>query len=583
VDALDDVKAKEKAMFLNRWALDLIEIVKEKDRPSFAKRICSPVVWFLWGQGLIKISRNYLLPKRSSGESAQSFGHHKALYFHCLDVAATKFEKCSRLVVQLSRQSRQSRPDQAAQQKNVLEKMNGECMAALGHILLSKAREVEDETLRSHLFQESITQLRRAHWLDPSTGAIYNLACVLSITNRPLQCKSYLDMAARNGALPPLIHVYNDPDLDSVRSYPWFADFLQHVPNEKPSADQAWMYSLDIGMTLLESTYAMPEPSVQAALKPHATLHIPKTPDQQFMAISPTTATSNAAKASSSQHAHVLPSNQLLHQHTQQQNQTAQQAQAKNAGKDKYDGLTESMYFDEGLNKLQASLARDGFSRSTIVSMLKDVHKQKKADKAQHERFEAAHARLMMRLEAAGMKQKSVIPGDGNCQFHSISDQLFDGLEQSAWVRQEIVSWLRTHGDWELPENGARLRDFALEEWDSYCAHMAKPGIWGDHLTLTAASQRFGVRIVLFSSIEDNHYVTEYVPTIITSPKVLYLCHYAEYHYGSVCRKEQEEIQQDEQAAKLAESIAPSSSSSPAVSSSPTSTAATATSPSLNH
>lgn len=554
------MKAKDKAMFLNRWALDLIEIVKEKDKPSIAKRICSPVVWFLWGQALIKIARNHLIPKRTGIESQKSSEHHKALYFHCLDVAATKFEKCSRLVVQLSRQGRYQPKAQDKSSMNVLEKMNAECLAALGHIYLSKARETSaDATLRGRLLQESLTLLRRAYWLDPQTTAIYNLACVSANANQPLQCKSYLDLAIRNGVLPPLIHVYNDPDLDFVRSYPWFAEFLQQVPNEKASTDQAWMYSLDIGMTLLESTYAMPEPSIHAALNSHAALHIPKLPDadmaylQKPTTTTTTTTTQDASRKPAMQLRELDPmtSRPKTAEFTTGVNTHAQKK------KDPYNGLTESMYFDEGLNKLQASLARDGFSRSTIVTMLKEVYKQKKADKAQNERFEAAHARLMMRLEAAGMKQKSVIPGDGNCQFHSISDQLFDGLEQSAWVRQQIVQWLKTHGDWELPENGARLRDFAMEDWDSYCANMARAGIWGDHLTLTAASQLFGVRIVLFSSIEDNHYVTEYVPTVISSPKVLYLCHYAEYHYGSVCKKEPEEMLVDEQAAQLAESIAP--------------------------
>lgn len=489
----------------------------------FGGRICSPITWFLWGQALIKIARNYLLPVGSDMEERSAHEHHLAIYNHCLSVAATKFEKCSRLVGQLARTTRN------ASESQLLKRINAECHAALGHIMLSKAREVSIQMLRERHLSEARVLLRRAYTLDPLSPCLYNLACVSSLAKLPVECQGYLRLATQKAMLPPLIHVFHDPDLNNVRSLPWFATFLEAVPTEKPSTDNNWMFSFDVGLALLESVFAMPEPSIQADSQPHAILHIPRPQSQPQSQPQSRPTTSSPARLvdvpSASPSAGVG---------------------AKASVDSKFGDLTESMYFDEGLNKLQASLARDGFSRSTVVAMLKEVHTQKKADKAQNERFEAAHARLMLRLEAAGMKQKSVIPGDGNCQFHSISDQLFDSLEQSPWVRAQIITWLRNHGDWELPENGAKLSDFALEDWDSYCNNMARPGIWGDHLTLTAAAHLFGVRIVLFSSVEDNHYITEYLPSVITSPKVLYLCHYAEYHYGSVCKKDENDDKEDE-------------------------------------
>lgn len=526
LNAVEDESEKQKAAVMVQWAADLIQIVSKKDEPTFSGRLCSPITWFLWGQALIKIARNYLLPVGPEKESKSAHEHHLALYSHCLDLAATKFEKCSRLVAQLARNTRSS------SESAILIRTKAECHAAMGHIMLSKAREASLQVLRTRLLSEAKQYLRQAHHLDARSPCLYNLACVASLANLPVECRGYLKLAQRSSALPPLIHVFHDPDLNNVRSERWFASFMEVVPTDKPSTDNSWLFSFDVGIALLESTFAMPEPSNQADVLPHAMLHIPKPAEAPV----PTHYTRTAD---------VPPPTT-----------TAPVSSPSKLGGAKFDGLTESMYFDEGLNKLQASLTRDGFSRSTVVSMLTEVHKQKKADKAQNERFEAAHARLMMRLEAAGMKQKSVIPGDGNCQFHSISDQLFDGIEQSPWVRAQIVQWLREHGDWELPENGARLRDFALEDWDSYCNNMARPGIWGDHLTLTAAANLFGVRIVLFSSVEDNHYITEYLPSVITSPTVLYLCHYAEYHYGSVCKKDAAAEEAIRQADALAESVA---------------------------
>lgn len=520
---------------MNQWALDMIQIISEKDSPTLERRICSPITWFLWGQALIKIARNYLIPVNPEKESSAAHEHHQALYHHCLSVAATKFEKCARLAERLARSSR------STSEIATMRRVNAECYAALGHIMLSKAREATVFALRQRLLTEAQQLLRMAHSLDARSPCLYNLACVSSLAKLPLESCGYLKLAHKNKVLPPLIHVFHDPDLDNIRSEKWFASFMEVVPSEKPSSDSNWIFSVDVGVALLESTFAMPEPQVNLDIAPHATLHLPRPHDLPQAAAVASTKQQQDSDSNTALSSAVKPVDVPKNDQT-------------GAGESKYDGLTESMYFDEELNKLQASLARDGFSRSTIVSMLKEVHTQKKADKAQNERFEAAHARLMTRLEAAGLKQKSVIPGDGNCQFHSISDQLFDSLEQSPWVRAQIVEWLRKHGDWELP-NGAALRFFALDDWDKYCDNMAKPGIWGDHLTLTAAAHLFGVRIVLFSSIEDDHYITEYLPTVITSPKILYLCHYAEYHYGSVCRKDRQAAEMAETADALARSV----------------------------
>jgi len=72
--------------------------------------------------------------------------------------------------------------------------------------------------------------------------------------------------------------------------------------------------------------------------------------------------------------------------------------------------------------------------------------------------------------------------------MHSLSDQLYDTIAKSAEVRSMIVQWLRANPDWKLP-NGAVMRDFVCTSWNEYCDEMARDGIWGDHLTLTAATE----------------------------------------------------------------------------------------------
>jgi len=73
---------------------------------------------------------------------------------------------------------------------------------------------------------------------------------------------------------------------------------------------------------------------------------------------------------------------------------------------------------------------------------------------------------------------------------------------------------------------------------------MAKDGVWGDHLTLIAASEVFNARIVIISSVPGDNFVVdispigcdvaaEGVPPRVPS-HLLTLSHFAEFHYGSV-------------------------------------------------
>src|SRR5690349_1373826 len=77
--------------------------------------------------------------------------------------------------------------------------------------------------------------------------------------------------------------------------------------------------------------------------------------------------------------------------------------------------------------------------------------------------------RLQLRLQQVKMKEKREIPGDGNCQFASLSDQIFDDLEHTQELRAKAVEWMRKHKDWKLPQNDAKLSDFACDmEWNEF-------------------------------------------------------------------------------------------------------------------
>jgi hypothetical protein len=52
--------------------------------------------------------------------------------------------------------------------------------------------------------------------------------------------------------------------------------------------------------------------------------------------------------------------------------------------------------------------------------------------------------------------QEQPIPGDGNCQFASLSDQLFGTVHYADAIRANVVGWLRRNGDLELVRSSLR-------------------------------------------------------------------------------------------------------------------------------
>ena len=86
----------------------------------------------------------------------------------------------------------------------------------------------------------------------------------------------------------------------------------------------------------------------------------------------------------------------------------------------------------------------------------------------------------------------------------------------------------------------ARLRAFPHEyapfvpgeEFGAYMARMAQETTWGDHVTLQAAADSFGVRVVVISSYDPP--LIEIAPDAELSSRALFLSFHAEVHYNSV-------------------------------------------------
>ncbi|KAF8396549.1 hypothetical protein HHK36_018173 [Tetracentron sinense] len=154
------------------------------------------------------------------------------------------------------------------------------------------------------------------------------------------------------------------------------------------------------------------------------------------------------------------------------------------------------------------------------------------------------HQRLLDRLQLYGLVELKV-QGDGNCQFGALSDQFYRSPEHHKFVRQQVVNQLKCHP--EIYEG------YVSMAYRDYLKKMSKTGEWGDHVTLQAAADSYGVKIFVITSFKDTCYM-EILPNIQKSKRnciifdkdngikftekvscaVIFLSFWAEVHYNSI-------------------------------------------------
>uniref|UniRef100_A0A7C9D9M6 ubiquitinyl hydrolase 1 n=1 Tax=Opuntia streptacantha TaxID=393608 RepID=A0A7C9D9M6_OPUST len=134
------------------------------------------------------------------------------------------------------------------------------------------------------------------------------------------------------------------------------------------------------------------------------------------------------------------------------------------------------------------------------------------------------HQRLLDRLQVYELVERKV-QGDGNCQFRSLSDQLYRTPEHHKFVRQQVVNQLKSNPEF--------YEGYVPMEYGEYLKKMSKSGEWGDHVTLQAAADSYGVKIFLITSFKDTCYM-EIIPRVQKSKRVVFLSFWAEVHYNSL-------------------------------------------------
>ncbi|CAH8385638.1 unnamed protein product [Eruca vesicaria subsp. sativa] len=137
------------------------------------------------------------------------------------------------------------------------------------------------------------------------------------------------------------------------------------------------------------------------------------------------------------------------------------------------------------------------------------------------------HDRLRNRLEMFDFAEVKV-PGDGNCQFRALADQLYKTADRHKHVRRQIVK--------QLKSSPASYEGYVPMEFSEYLKKMSRSGEWGDHVTLQAAADAYRMKIVVLTSFKNTCYI-EILPTSDEPRGVIFLSFWAEVHYNSIYLK----------------------------------------------
>jgi len=132
--------------------------------------------------------------------------------------------------------------------------------------------------------------------------------------------------------------------------------------------------------------------------------------------------------------------------------------------------------------------------------------------------------RLALLLETYGLKERPV-EGDGNCQFRALSDQLYGSEAYHLDIRLRVVEQLQACKD--------AYCGFVPGNFEAYVMKVGCDRTWGDHVTLQAAADAFGVEVNVLTDYLTEAFI-KVSPDQRKTQKVLCLSFWAEVHYNSV-------------------------------------------------
>jgi len=108
---------------------------------------------------------------------------------------------------------------------------------------------------------------------------------------------------------------------------------------------------------------------------------------------------------------------------------------------------------------------------------------------------EKAKKRLRKRLARWDLAEYA-IASDGNCQFKSISDQLYRSTKLHRVIRQIAVQ--------EIISHRSHYQSWITVSFDRYVTIMSAHGTWGDNITLQSISNAMNIEINIVTGAKDD-------------------------------------------------------------------------------
>ena len=131
---------------------------------------------------------------------------------------------------------------------------------------------------------------------------------------------------------------------------------------------------------------------------------------------------------------------------------------------------------------------------------------------------EVARNRLQELVHVYNLNEH-VVSGDGNCQFSALSDQLYGSPDYHHVVRRLAVEQMRSYPN--------VYGQFVEGDFEVYLDKMAQDRTWGDHVTLKAAADYYGMVLNLLTSYKDAAYI-KVEAVEVKSSRELWLSFWAE-------------------------------------------------------
>mmetsp|Transcript_12292 Transcript_12292/g.44822 ORF Transcript_12292/g.44822 Transcript_12292/m.44822 type:complete len:288 (-) Transcript_12292:2121-2984(-) len=171
---------------------------------------------------------------------------------------------------------------------------------------------------------------------------------------------------------------------------------------------------------------------------------------------------------------------------------------------------------------------------SRIAYRIAAQHEKEKADTAHKAQLGIVdehsvlndRQKLNKRLSQLGLTMISMAD-DGNCQFRSLSYELYDTQEHHKLVRRKCVEYIK--------RNRKRFVMYfdGNGELDHYIRTMGQNRTWGDELTLRACCDAYGLAIHVIQSTRENWHLL-YEPEKKQSKKKIFVVYLAPVHYNAL-------------------------------------------------